>query len=167
MFFYLHVLLFLSVLNVYFLCCSPVAESRRVLQESCEFFIKQNSNQKHKKKHHRSSSHNLKVLSKSMGTSTGAKTNHGASVQEIVAGDGHGRETVMDVRSTGDLSPREDKESGSSILRGRAGHPAEETTLTLLETCEAPTQPEESNDVPLTVRGNGLSGSAHRLIEGR
>lgn len=76
-------------------CCSlirsPISESRRVLQESCEFFLKHNSRVQHKKKHHSPSSHKLKVISKSMGTSTGAVplnapaaaasilTNHGTS----------------------------------------------------------------------------------------
>lgn len=51
---------------------SPISESRRVLQESCEFFLKHNSRIQHKKKHYSPSSHKLKVISKSMGTSTGA-----------------------------------------------------------------------------------------------
>lgn len=68
---------------------SPISESRRVLQESCEFFLKHNNRVQHKKKHYSSSSHKLKVISKSMGTSTGAVasnapaasalTNHGSS----------------------------------------------------------------------------------------
>ncbi|KAK7886487.1 hypothetical protein WMY93_026108 [Mugilogobius chulae] len=49
----------------------PISESRRVLQESCEFFLKHNSRVQHKKKHYKSSAHKLKVVSKSMGTSTG------------------------------------------------------------------------------------------------
>uniref|UniRef100_A0A3B4BCD7 Frizzled-6 n=1 Tax=Periophthalmus magnuspinnatus TaxID=409849 RepID=A0A3B4BCD7_9GOBI len=49
----------------------PISESRRVLQESCEFFLKHNSRVQHKKKHYKSSTHKLKVVSKSMGTSTG------------------------------------------------------------------------------------------------
>lgn len=52
-------------------CYSPISESRRVLQESCEFFLKHNSRVQHKKKHYKPSSHKLKVISKSMGTSTG------------------------------------------------------------------------------------------------
>uniref|UniRef100_H3CS14 Frizzled-6 n=1 Tax=Tetraodon nigroviridis TaxID=99883 RepID=H3CS14_TETNG len=66
----------------------PISESRRVLQESCEFFLKHNNRVQHKK-HHSPSSHKLKVISKSMGTSTGAVplnappasvlTNHGTS----------------------------------------------------------------------------------------
>lgn len=65
----------------------PISESRRVLQESCEFFLKHNNRVQHKKAHYKSSSHKLKVISKSMGTSTGAtataaastNTNHGTS----------------------------------------------------------------------------------------
>ncbi|XP_046872290.1 frizzled-6 [Hypomesus transpacificus] len=66
----------------------PITESRRVLQESCEFFLKHNNRVQHKKKHYKPSSHKLKVISKSMGTSTGAgatpvtptaKPNHGTS----------------------------------------------------------------------------------------
>uniref|UniRef100_A0A3Q0R1F9 Frizzled-6 n=1 Tax=Amphilophus citrinellus TaxID=61819 RepID=A0A3Q0R1F9_AMPCI len=49
----------------------PISESRRVLQESCEFFLKHNNRVQHKKKHYKPSSHKLKVISKSMGTSTG------------------------------------------------------------------------------------------------
>lgn len=52
----------------------PISESRRVLQESCEFFLKHNSRVQHKSKHYKSSSHKLKVVSKSMGTSTGMHT---------------------------------------------------------------------------------------------
>lgn len=52
----------------------PIRESRRVLQESCEFFLKHNSRVQHKSKHYKSSSHKLKVVSKSMGTSTGMHT---------------------------------------------------------------------------------------------
>lgn len=56
-------------------CFSPISESRRVLQESCEFFLKHNSRvQQHKSKHYKSSSHKLKVVSKSTGTSTGMHT---------------------------------------------------------------------------------------------
>ncbi|KAG9338255.1 hypothetical protein JZ751_026060 [Albula glossodonta] len=57
----------------------PISESRRVLQESCEFFLKHNSRVQHKKKQYKSSSHKLKVISKSMGTSTGAAASSAAS----------------------------------------------------------------------------------------
>ncbi|XP_066525054.1 frizzled-6 [Hoplias malabaricus] len=52
----------------------PISESRRVLQDSCEFFLKHNSQDKHNKKHYKASSHKLKVISKSMGTNTGGRT---------------------------------------------------------------------------------------------
>lgn len=59
----------------------PISESRRVLQESCEFFLKHNSRVQHKKKHYKPNSHKLKVVSKSMGTSTGGvPSNASASV---------------------------------------------------------------------------------------
>ncbi|XP_010610423.1 frizzled-6 [Fukomys damarensis] len=61
----------------------PISESRRVLQESCEFFLKHNSKVRHKKKHCRPGSHKLKVISKSMGTSTGATSDHGTSAVAI------------------------------------------------------------------------------------
>lgn len=68
--------LWVLVLSVFVTSCSlthsPISESRRVLQESCEFFLKHNSRVQHKKKHYSPSSHKLKVISKSMGTSTGA-----------------------------------------------------------------------------------------------
>ncbi|XP_068093866.1 frizzled-6 [Hyperolius riggenbachi] len=146
----------------------PIAESRRVLQESCEFFIKQNqaSQPKHKKKHHRSSSHQLKVLSKSMGTSTGAKANHGVSAVSISSHDFLDKDAITDVRSTGDLSPKEDQEASGGIPKGRADQPVEETVQTFLESCDIPTQLEELNNVPDAVKGNGLSGSVHRLIDG-
>lgn len=48
-----------------------ITESRRVLQESCEFFLRHNNRDHHKKKQYLASSHKLKVISKSMGTSTG------------------------------------------------------------------------------------------------
>ncbi|XP_069776346.1 frizzled-6-like [Narcine bancroftii] len=57
----------------------PITESRRVLQESCEFFLKHNSKVQHKKKH-KSSSHKLRVISKSMGMSTTGVASHGAAL---------------------------------------------------------------------------------------
>lgn len=59
---------------------SPISESRRVLQESCEFFLKHNSRVQHKKQHYKPSSHKLKVISKSMGTSTGGASSTAASL---------------------------------------------------------------------------------------
>ncbi|KAM9308447.1 frizzled-6 [Gastrophryne carolinensis] len=140
----------------------PVAESRRVLQESCEFFNKHNAKPKHKKKHHRSGSHKLKVLSKSMGTSTGAKANHGMSAMAITSHDFLDKEAV---RSAGETSQREDQESPSSIAKPKSEQRAGVTAHTLLDNCEVLTPPEEQSPV-ITVKGNGLSGSIHRLVEG-
>ncbi|KAJ3598516.1 hypothetical protein NHX12_002027 [Muraenolepis orangiensis] len=63
----------------------PISESRRVLQESCEFFLKHNSRVQHKKKHYKPSSHKLKVVSKSMGTSTGGTTDASANADPAAA----------------------------------------------------------------------------------
>lgn len=63
----------------------PITESRRVLQESCEFFLKHNSKVQHKKKH-KSSSHKLRVISKSMGTSTIGVASHGTSLLAAAPG---------------------------------------------------------------------------------
>ncbi|XP_069477568.1 frizzled-6 isoform X2 [Ambystoma mexicanum] len=81
----------------------PVSESRRVLQESCEFFLKHNSTVRHKKKHYKSSSHKLKVLSKSMGTSTGVKANHGTSAVAITNHDFLGQETTMELKDVSEM----------------------------------------------------------------
>ncbi|MEE6463367.1 hypothetical protein FKM82_005883 [Ascaphus truei] len=142
----------------------PISESRRVLQESCEFFLKHNSKVKHKKKHSKSSSHKLKVISKSMGTSTGAKANHGMSAVAITSHDFLGQEATVDVRSTLDLSSREER--GSCSLKGRE-NPGESTTQTLLAGCEVPVEQGDSNNKAGTGKGNCLSGSIHTLIEER
>lgn len=138
-----------------------------MLQESCEFFIKHNAQPKHKKKHHRSGSHKLKVLSKSMGTSTGAKANHGVSTMAITSHDFLEKEATMTVRSAGEASQREDQESASSIVKPKVEQPAEETAQTLPDNCQLLTPPEEQSPLTSSVRGNGLSGSIHRLVEGR
>ncbi|XP_059827312.1 frizzled-6-like isoform X2 [Hypanus sabinus] len=57
----------------------PITESRRVLQESCEFFLKHNSKVQHQKKH-KSGFHKLRVISKSMGTCTTGGASHGTSL---------------------------------------------------------------------------------------
>ncbi|KAM4705815.1 frizzled-6 [Rhinophrynus dorsalis] len=137
----------------------PISESRRVLQESCEFFLKHNAQAKHKKKHSKSSSHKLKVISKSMGTSTGAKANHGMSAVPITGHDFLGQETTVDVRSNMDLSPQEEHD------QGKDNNPGEATTQTLLDATEIPTEQQQSNNKPVSRRGNGLSGSLHTVID--
>ncbi|KAM8966828.1 frizzled-6 [Pelodytes ibericus] len=140
----------------------PVSESRRVLQESCEFFLKHNAKENHKKKHSKPSSHRLKVISKSMGTSTGAKANHGLSAVAITSHDFLGQETTVDVRSTSDLSPKMDQEHGSVILKGRGNNQTDITSQTLLEVS---TQLADCNNKPGSGKGNSVSGSVHTVIE--
>uniref|UniRef100_W5MTD3 Frizzled-6 n=1 Tax=Lepisosteus oculatus TaxID=7918 RepID=W5MTD3_LEPOC len=74
----------------------PISESRRVLQESCEFFLKHNNRVQHKKKQYKPSSHKLKVISKSMGTSTGAKPNHGTSTVALANHDALAQSTLSE-----------------------------------------------------------------------
>uniref|UniRef100_A0A8C2V1D8 Frizzled-6 n=2 Tax=Chinchilla lanigera TaxID=34839 RepID=A0A8C2V1D8_CHILA len=85
----------------------PISESRRVLQESCEFFLKHNSKVKHKKKHCKPGSHKLKVISKSMGTSTGATAYHGTSAVAIADHDYLGQETATEIPTSPEASVRE------------------------------------------------------------
>ncbi|TKS81667.1 Frizzled-6 [Collichthys lucidus] len=101
----------------------PISESRRVLQESCEFFLKHNSRVQHKKKHYKPSSHKLKVISKSMGTSTGAAptnpstaatiTNQGTSVL--------GNHEPHMQGSLSEASAREHLDRGTSSRSSRRG----------------------------------------------
>lgn len=97
---------------------SPISESRRVLQESCEFFLKHNSKVKHKK-HYKPSSHKLKVISKSMGTSTGATANHGTSAVAITDHDFLGQETLTEVQTSPETSVREVRADGASTPKVR------------------------------------------------
>uniref|UniRef100_A0A8C5KG12 Frizzled-6 n=1 Tax=Jaculus jaculus TaxID=51337 RepID=A0A8C5KG12_JACJA len=105
----------------------PISESRRVLQESCEFFLKHNSKVKHKKKHYKPSSHKLKVISKSMGTSTGATANHGTSAVAITDQDFLGQETLTEIQTSPEASVREVKADRGSSPKAReqgCGEPA-------------------------------------------
>ncbi|OCT77071.1 frizzled-6 isoform X1 [Xenopus laevis] len=145
----------------------PISESRRVLQESCEFFLKHNAKVKHKKKKHsKSGSHKLKVISKSMGTSTGGKLNHNMSAVAITNNDFLGQEASGDVRSTLDVSRPEDLEGASCILKSRDDITGEVTTQTLLDGTEAPVEYADCNNKPRSRRGNGLSGSIHTILHG-
>ncbi|XP_041104632.1 frizzled-6-like [Polyodon spathula] len=98
----------------------PISESRKVLQESCEFFLKQNSRVQHKKKHYKPNSHKLRVISKSMGTSTGATANHGTSAVGITNHDVLAQATFSEVRASSDASGKELAEQGNST---RAAQP--------------------------------------------
>lgn len=111
----------------------PISESRRVLQESCEFFLKHNSKVKHKKKHCKPSSHKLKVISKSMGTSTGATASHGTSATAITSHDFLAQETLTEIQTSPDTSVREVRADGASTPRLRE------------QDCEGPASPVASS----------------------
>ncbi|XP_075868737.1 frizzled-6 isoform X2 [Nelusetta ayraudi] len=98
----------------------PISESRRVLQESCEFFLKHNSRVQHKKQHYKPSSHKLKVISKSMGTSTGGASSTAASL----ANQGNlvlGNHEPCVQRSLSEASVREFLDRGASGRSSRRG----------------------------------------------
>ncbi|XP_061677191.1 frizzled-6-like [Syngnathoides biaculeatus] len=85
----------------------PISESRRVLQESCEFFLKHNSRVQHKKKQYKSTSHKLKVISKSMGTSTGCTPTNasiGASTSPLGNHELHTQGSVREQMDKGNSS---------------------------------------------------------------
>uniref|UniRef100_A0A3P8W6H8 Frizzled-6 n=1 Tax=Cynoglossus semilaevis TaxID=244447 RepID=A0A3P8W6H8_CYNSE len=101
----------------------PISESRRVLQESCEFFLKHNSRVQHKKKHYKHSSHKLKVISKSMGTSTGAApANAAAGAHHPNQGtSAQGNHDPHIQGSMSETSAREHMERGTSSRTSRRG----------------------------------------------
>uniref|UniRef100_A0A674I7B1 Frizzled-6 n=1 Tax=Terrapene triunguis TaxID=2587831 RepID=A0A674I7B1_9SAUR len=105
----------------------PISESRRVLQESCEFFLKHNSKVKHKKKHYKSRSHKLKVISKSMGTSTGATTNHGTSAVAITNPDYLSQENFTEIKTPRETAEKEMEADGTSTQKVEEGENPEET----------------------------------------
>lgn len=104
---------------------SPISESRRVLQESCEFFLKHNSRVQHKKKHYKPSSHKLKVISKSMGTSTGlAPTNASTTAAATTTNQGTsalGNHEPHVQGSLSEVSAREHLDRGASSRSSRRG----------------------------------------------
>lgn len=105
----------------------PISESRRVLQESCEFFLKHNSKVRHKKKHGKPGSHKLKVISKSMGTSTGVTTDHGTSAVAIADHDYLGQETSAEVQTSPEASLKEGRADRANTPRAKGpdcGEPA-------------------------------------------
>lgn len=105
----------------------PISESRRVLQESCEFFLKHNSKVRYKKKHGKPGSHKLKVISKSMGTSTGVTTDHGTSAVAIADHDYLGQETSTEVQTSPEASLKEGRADRANTPRAKGpdcGEPA-------------------------------------------
>ncbi|KAM7317003.1 frizzled-6 [Alexandromys fortis] len=105
----------------------PISESRRVLQESCEFFLKHNSKVKHKKKHGKPGTHKLKVISKSMGTSTGGTADHGTSAMAIADHDYLGQETSTEIQTSPEASVKEARADRANTPRAKeqdCGEPA-------------------------------------------
>ncbi|KAH1177220.1 frizzled-6 isoform X2 [Mauremys mutica] len=147
----------------------PISESRRVLQESCEFFLKHNSKVKHKKKHYKSSSHKLKVISKSMGTSTGATTNHGTSAVAITNLDYLSQENFTEIKTPRETSEKELEADGTSTQKVEEGENAgAEHVLQILSTSKlAVEQVEKSSKADNTVDMISLSESVKRMCEGR
>lgn len=142
---------------------SPIRESRRVLQESCEFFLRHNSKVKHKKKHYKSSSHRLKVISKSMGTSTGGTTNHGTSAVAITNHDYLSQETVAEIKTSPETSEKE--ADGTSAQKVEEGENSGNQML-----CGSKLtvdQVEKRNKADSTCDMSSLSGSVKRIGEGR
>lgn len=97
----------------------PISESRRVLQESCEFFLKHNSKVKHKKKHSKPGTHKLKVISKSMGTSTGGTADHGTSAMAIADHDYLGQETSTEIQTSPEASVKEARADRANTPRAK------------------------------------------------
>ncbi|XP_074123747.1 frizzled-6 [Sminthopsis crassicaudata] len=142
----------------------PISESRRVLQESCEFFLKHNSKVKHKKKHYKSSSHKLKVISKSMGTSTGASANHGISAVAIANHDYLGQETLTEIKTSPETSVRETGADGSCSQKTRENNvvehasPADSSSKLSVEQIERRCKsgnPNDKNSISGSVRSEG------------
>ncbi|XP_005367596.1 frizzled-6 [Microtus ochrogaster] len=105
----------------------PISESRRVLQESCEFFLKHNSKVKHKKKHGKPGTHKLKVISKSMGTSTGGTADHCTSAMAIADHDYLGQETSTEIQTSPEASVKEARADRANTPRAKdqdCGEPA-------------------------------------------
>ncbi|NXP93580.1 FZD6 protein, partial [Passerina amoena] len=143
----------------------PISESRRVLQESCEFFLRHNSKVKHKKKHYKSTSHRLKVISKSMGTSTGGTTNHGTSAVAITNHDYLSQETVAEIKSSPETSEKEMEADGASARRVEEGEtsgdqmfPSAKLTVDQLE---------RRNKAESTCHMSTLAENIKRVGEGR
>lgn len=137
---------------------SPITESRRVLQESCEFFLKHNSRVQHKKKHYKSSSHKLKVISKSMGTSTGI-TPTDASTAATTTNQGTsalGNHEPHTQRSLSEISAREHLDRGTSSRSSRRGERERERGVG-----EGRCKGGSSSKV------SSRSGSLHRITDGR
>ncbi|XP_029447713.1 frizzled-6 [Rhinatrema bivittatum] len=143
----------------------PIKESRRVLQESCEFFLKHNSQMKHKK-HHKSSSHKLKVISKSMGTSTGVKANHGISAVTITNHDFLSQEACVEMKNTPETSVRDMKNletCSQNVNDDRGEHSSQAPSASEVPTLQTENKSKTGNANKLS----SLSGSVQLMAEAR
>uniref|UniRef100_A0A674I7F4 Frizzled-6 n=1 Tax=Terrapene triunguis TaxID=2587831 RepID=A0A674I7F4_9SAUR len=136
----------------------PISESRRVLQESCEFFLKHNSKVKHKKKHYKSRSHKLKVISKSMGTSTGATTNHGTSAVAITNPDYLSQENFTEIKTPRETAEKEMEADGTSTQKVEEGENAGgEHVLQILSTSKLAMEQVEKSSKCRSEGGNPMT----------
>ncbi|XP_026863750.2 frizzled-6 [Electrophorus electricus] len=137
----------------------PISESRRVLQESCEFFLKHNSHVQHKKKHHKPGSHKLKVISKSMGTNTGAPS---AITSPILIGTGNHHATTHstepELRGSSEASAREQTDQGNGSGRASSRGSRERS---------AALQAERRSKAGSSSRVSSRTESLRRVPEGR
>ncbi|XP_039593548.1 frizzled-6-like [Polypterus senegalus] len=147
----------------------PITESRRVLQESCEFFLKQNSRVQHKKKYYKSNSHKLKVISKSMGTNTGASANHGTSTVAIANQDTLAQTTFSEVGTNPDASGRVPMEQGECVkmypLLPKSGD--REATGQTKPTRDLSADMDRRNKAGSSGKMSNLSESLQRVPDGR
>ncbi|NWX68145.1 FZD6 protein, partial [Alca torda] len=143
----------------------PISESRRVLQESCEFFLRHNSKVKHKKKHYKSTSHRLKVISKSMGTSTGGTTNHGTSAVAITNHDYLSQEAVAEIKTSPETSEKEIEADGTSARRVEEGENSGDQMLSSSKLTMD--QVEKRNKADSMCDMSSLTESMKRVGEGR
>ncbi|XP_003219482.1 frizzled-6 [Anolis carolinensis] len=146
----------------------PISESRRVLQESCEFFLKHNSTTKHRKKHYKSSSHKLKVISKSMGTSTGVTTNHGTSAVAIANHDYLSQETFTEIKSCPGSSEKNLEADGapSQKVEEELAHSVQ-SGLSMGTSPKVPLEHLEKTSKADNVQNISFSESMKRAAEGR
>nr|XP_060631679.1 frizzled-6 [Anolis sagrei ordinatus] len=147
----------------------PISESRRVLQESCEFFLKHNSTAKHRKKHYKSSSHKLKVISKSMGTSTGVTTNHGTSAAAIANHDYLSQETFTEIKSCPESSEKNLEADGAASQKVEEEEFAHsvKSGLSMVTSPKVPLEQVEKSSKADNVQNISFSESVKRAAEGR
>lgn len=154
----------------------PISESRRVLQESCEFFLKHNDRVQHKKQHYKPSSHKLKVISKSMGTSTGVMpTNASTVTNKGTSATGNHVQEHLD-RGTSSRSSRRDggerrsKGGSSSKISSRSGsmHRVADGRMTprseLSDARQIPIGPQLQHPALNPSYSSGVEDPAHQIL---